>query len=356
MKRINFPFVAGLLLAAISLFFSATGLVHLFAGACMAIMVMAGAFEFAKIVLTVQLVRHGWRRVLAFPQAIALLCLTAISSIGVYGYLGRAYNVGHKAATVGAGSITALEQQVNALETDRDRLYAQIEAIPAAQGTNRRRLTTTLHPQLQALDASIQSKRDSLTRVRTAQVGHETDVGELRYAADLLGLSQEGLARWVITVLAFLLDPLAVLLVTASGVKRRQTTDEWMHERWSESVPGTCTLPVERGKPGWFCTRDAGHEGPCAAVPHDPSLLPGRLGKPDTIESTLDRPDSLHSARDALRERDFVRINDSKDRVAALQAVVHSREENGLSPGLNQAIRKHKKNGGKVVANNKPHV
>ena len=28
--------------------------------------------------------------------------------------------------------------------------------------------------------------------------------------------------------------------------------------------PGSCTVPP----PGWFCTRDAGHDGPCAAHPN----------------------------------------------------------------------------------------
>lgn len=33
-----------------------------------------------------------------------------------------------------------------------------------------------------------------------------------------------------------------------------------------------CDVPP----PGWYCTREAGHEGPCAALPHDASLIPNQ--------------------------------------------------------------------------------
>lgn len=304
--KLNLPFVAGILLAAISLFFSATGLVHLFAGAGIAIMVMAGAFELAKVTITVHLIRNFRWRVVPLALLGALLCLTVISSLGVYGYLGRAYNVGHAKAIVGAGSVTALEQQVKALEADRDRLYAQIEAIPASQGTNRRRLTSTLQPELESLDATIRTRRDSLTALQSAQVGRANDVGELGMAAVLFGVSQEDLARAVITVLAFLLDPLAILLVSVSGVKseanlsgdRQQRLDP--HQHTSECTPSNCDI--------------SGAE----------------------FEVMADRG--------AVATR---------DRVAALQDAVKSTESNGLSPGLNAALRKAGRRGAKVVANEK---
>jgi hypothetical protein len=48
----------------------------------------------------------------------------------------------------------------------------------------------------------------------------EADLGPVRYLATLIGAANETVLRWFILVVALLLDPAAVLLLTASSVWR----------------------------------------------------------------------------------------------------------------------------------------
>lgn len=282
MKGINWTFMAGLLLAAISLIFSGTGLVHLFAGAGIAIMVMAVAFEAAKVTITIWLLRNFRWRFLPLALVVCLLALTSVSTVGIYGYLGKAYNTGRKDAVVATGNTENLQSQITSLEADKDRLYKQIEAIPANQGTNRRRILATVQPRIDKIDARLVPLRDSLSKLSATSTAKEQDIGELRYAADLFGMSQEELARLVITILAFLLDPLAVLLIQASGVKtekRKLSKPAALAAPYDRSIshddprhpyyqnPGDPTRPCDRPPEGWYCSRGYGHDGPCPARP-----------------------------------------------------------------------------------------
>jgi hypothetical protein len=226
MKRLNPTFCAGLFLAAISLTFSATGLVHLFAGAGIAIAVMALAFELAKVTTTVYLLQNWRLRFVPVVLSVALLCLMGVSSLGIYGYLGKAYNVGHRSIVESVGAVDVLTRQVGALEADKARLLGMVEAIPVEHSTNRRRVLTEVQPAVDRIDQELRTRWVELGRAQRTQIGAENDVGELGFAANLLGTSQDGLAHGVITALAFLLDPLAVLLILASGAHGTRSSIE----------------------------------------------------------------------------------------------------------------------------------
>jgi FAD/FMN-containing dehydrogenase len=224
LRSFNLSLVSGLVLAAISLTFSATGLIHLFTGSSSLIAVMAIAFEAAKVAITIYLIQHFRWRLLPVALSAALVLLSAISSIGIYGTLGRAYNAGRSEVTGLAAKVTALQGSLAALEQDRSRLYAQVEAVPASQGTNRRRILQAIQPQVRQLDKEISDHRRELVTAQQSATVEAHDIGDLRYASELFGVSQDRLAMGIITVLAFLLDPLALMLLLASGVKQRGGT------------------------------------------------------------------------------------------------------------------------------------
>lgn len=288
LRKVNFIFLAGLFLAAISLTFSATGLVHLFAGAGAAIIVMAIAFEMAKVATTVYLINNLRFRLVPILLSVALVCLVGISSIGIYGYLGKAYNEGRAEAVIGAGAIQVLQQEVVALEQERDRLYAQIEAVPPTHSTNRRRLLEQLQPRIDEISGMLDAKRAELATEQRAQVGRENSIGEYKYAAELFGLTEDGLAKLVITVLAFLLDPLAVLLIMASGVKSRLARKESEGGAQDTEQVVDVADKVMRIEPRVVDVSSvAGASGDVAGFVPEPSLRRQKMGK--ALNAVLDR-------------------------------------------------------------------
>jgi hypothetical protein len=217
MSKFNYALNAGLLLAGISLYLSASGLTHLFGESSAVILALALGFEGAKVAIVMYLIRHFRWRLLPLGLAASLVLLSGVSSLGIYGSLGRAYNSGRGAAVVSQSEVTTLTASIQSLEADRDRLYRQVEAIPATQGTNRRRVLAQVQPQIRALDAQIGDQRSQLLTATQRSAAVQNDIGDLRYASELFGVPQDRLAMWIITVLAFLLDPLALMLLLASG-------------------------------------------------------------------------------------------------------------------------------------------
>lgn len=64
------------------------------------------------------------------------------------------------------------------------------------------------------------------------------------------------------------------------GVERLVEPTHWMPLETPEPLEGPqgCAVPPL----GWYCTREAGHEGPCAAIPTAAALDPAQIagGKP----------------------------------------------------------------------------
>ena len=117
---------SALFIASVSAFFSVQGLGYLFAGSAMAVMIMAASLEVGKLVAASYLSRYWNRthRVLKLYLVLAVLVLIAITSLGNYGYLARAYERTHT-------QIVLLENQIASLEREIGDTQRQIEGAPA---------------------------------------------------------------------------------------------------------------------------------------------------------------------------------------------------------------------------------
>jgi len=114
---------SALFIAACSAFFSVCGLGLLFIGSATAVMVMATSLELGKLVAASFLYRY-WSRIstpLRIYLMLAVVILIAITSLGNYGYLVRAYESTHT-------KITGLEQQIPPLQQEIEITQGQIEA------------------------------------------------------------------------------------------------------------------------------------------------------------------------------------------------------------------------------------
>ena len=85
--------VSAILIAGSAAFFSVTGLGVLFSGAAVAVMIMAGSLEFAKLV-TATYLKQEWDSIKGINKwylTSAVVILMAITSAGIFGYLSNAF-------------------------------------------------------------------------------------------------------------------------------------------------------------------------------------------------------------------------------------------------------------------------
>lgn len=105
---------AALFIAVCSAYFSVRGLGLLFVGSATAVMIMAASLEVGKLVAASFLYRywHDLNRAMKFYMTSAVVVLIAITSLGNYGYLARAYERTHTQIGLHEQQITALEKEI----------------------------------------------------------------------------------------------------------------------------------------------------------------------------------------------------------------------------------------------------
>lgn len=241
--------VCGLAISGVAIWFSVAGLVAIFAAAAIPIIIMGGVLEVGKLVATVWL-KFNWDRAPLFLKSYllsAVVILMFITSMGIFGYLSKA----HIEQTLPTGDAVAqieiidsrieLQQDIinqarqeiiilnNQIQeyTERGFVTRGVEAR-AAQAEERERLLNQISAS-QQLIADLRNERAPFAQVvRTI----EAEVGPLKYIAaviygnDVNADLLEQAVRWVIIILIFVFDPLAVLLLLASQVTFIQLRQE----------------------------------------------------------------------------------------------------------------------------------
>ena len=256
-------------------FYSVTGLSKLFAGASLEVMVMAATLEISKLVIAAMLHRF-WGRLNGLLKTYltsAAVILVLITSMGIYGFLSAAYQQTAASASIVDKEIEFLQQREQFFQEDVDRYDTELERISA----NISELSKAKTQQLQVRDESVEGgvrttistaelrlaqsriaeeeanrnrilplrteAADSLraiqTRVLEAEANSEVaaELGPLKFIAGLTGISMDRIVNYLLLVIIFVFDPLAISLVIAAssmfeivGKKRKEEEEiDWTY-------------------------------------------------------------------------------------------------------------------------------
>jgi hypothetical protein len=257
LKQGIFPFLiafAALSVSASAAFYSVSGLSKLFAGASTEVIIMASSLEFAKLVIASLLYQY-WdsiNKVLRTYLSVATVVLILITSMGIYGFLSAAYQeTASKAGSVDA-QVELLEtkkqnfiQQRDLYNTEKTNLIQGITQLQSGlagnktsyvdkkgnliQSTNSAN-TKSFDKQLDksnARQAEISSKldviNDSIFKLDTKIVETKTtsdvagELGPLKYLSALTGTPMDQIINYLLLVIIFVFDPLAISLVIAAN-------------------------------------------------------------------------------------------------------------------------------------------
>ena len=256
-KRI-FPFLIALTALSVSAsaaFYSVTGLSKLFAGASLAVLIMASTLEVSKLVIASLLYqyRKTLPKLLKFYLTLACIVLVLITSMGIYGFLSAAYQ---ETASI-AGNI---DSQIELIETKRDNISEQLivyneekqsinesvtalreglsnnviqykdretgEIITTTSSSTRRALEkqldqaierqTQINNKVDELNQKLFDYETEIVEVKTSsEVGSE--LGPLKYLSNLTGIGMDQIINYLLLVIIFVFDPLAISLVIAAN-------------------------------------------------------------------------------------------------------------------------------------------
>ena len=235
--------LTALLLSSVAAVYSVTGLIAIFPGSVWAIIIMGGTLEVSKIAATVWLHKYWHRATIQFKLYLvpAIAVLMIITSMGIFGYLSASHlsqsaSVGditsqvqifdEKIATertnidANKKALTQMDSQVDQLlgRTTDDKGATKAAQLRKSQAKERKSLQDDILASQKAIVA-IQADRTpiaSQARKATADVGPVLYIAALIYGDNPDANLLERAVRWVIILLVFVFDPLAIVLILAA--------------------------------------------------------------------------------------------------------------------------------------------
>jgi hypothetical protein len=238
-------FLSAISISVIAAGYSIVGLATLFAGAVVPIIAMGSALEVGKLVAASWLY-HNWDsdvpRLLKGYLFGAIIVLIFITSLGIFGFLSKAHLDQVKPTSGNNIKIELLDKQINQQNLIIERAEKQISLLDKAlevyidkeyvtRGLKERKKQK---PERDALTLAINEASDKIAELsdkkgslKLEQDKIEAEVGPIKYVAELIYGEQaqdnfDKAVRFVILILIFVFDPLAVLLLIAANISLRQ--------------------------------------------------------------------------------------------------------------------------------------
>ena len=255
--KIKFSYIMLILalsVAGCAAYFSILGLSQLFAGAATAVIIMATVLELGKIVTTTVLHTY-WgdlAKTLKIYLTISVGVLMVITSAGIYGFLSNAYQKTANKLEIHEGEVGVLAVKKEMFDKSIvdnkeiiDGKNKRIDQLSSLRTNQENRIDNTRgnrskdkvrrdidgsNKEIQKLSNDIDelnSKNISLTdsvnkynvQILDLKAGSDVagEVGPLKYVSALTGIPMANVVNYMILLLIFVFDPLAIALVLATN-------------------------------------------------------------------------------------------------------------------------------------------
>ena len=240
--------LVALAISTVAAYYSIVGLMAIFAGATTAIAIMGVVLEIGKLVCA-SWTFQNWKTspfTIRSYFIVAVVVLMLITSLGIFGFLSRAHITQSSPTSLLEERIERIELKVNQRQTQINRYQGRLDTLDQALqryielGAISKGLskigamdneTNLLKTKISTLETEIDGLTDKKYGLKTELNLAEVEVGPIRYVASMIydDVSESQLeeaVRWIIILLIFVFDPLAVVLVIAANISLRDYRKE----------------------------------------------------------------------------------------------------------------------------------
>jgi TolA-binding protein len=232
-------FIITLILVTLSIagsaaFFSIYGLANIFTGSFLAVVIMASSLEAGKLIAASFVYRY-WSTISFMMKSYlisAVLVLMIITSAGVFGFLSAAYQQDTLPLKEMQSKIALFDERKKEIEnlkqeriTQRARLDTQIDSIPGNHSTNRRKMRETQKEERAQIDIDLrryalelQTTTTEQHKIKNAVIQQEAHTGPIIFIAKAFDSDIDDAIKWMILLIIFAFDPLAVILTIGSNI------------------------------------------------------------------------------------------------------------------------------------------
>lgn len=302
--KLHLGYVLGLFaiaLATIAGYVSVVGWGKLFAGEATVVMVLMTILESAKIITTIYLHRYSKKlapkKVSGFRNYIkrffsvnsylvmAVMLTMFLTSVGIYGFLTGAYQETANKMEVQNGEVSILEGKkltfedkiagnkelietktirITQLNTLRTQQEARMDGLLSKRQTGAANKVRndiekasveiqSLNKEIDAIvkDNSILQDSVGAYKVKILEASSNTDlaaeIGPLKYISSLTGRPMDSIINWIVLIIIFIFDPMAISLVLAANKVfdyNNRGEDDESDDKNDEPVPPTSPEPT----------------------------------------------------------------------------------------------------------------
>ena len=260
--------ITALAISAVAAFYSIVGLMAIFSASAISIAVMGVVLEIGKLI-TASWLYQNWKkipRLLKYYLTLAVVVLMFITSMGIFGYLSKAH------IDQGTGTaelylkveridnsisserkiIERAEKQIGMLDSALDK-YIELGAITKGLGKReeqeeeRNLLNTTVNNAQLRIDDLLDERTEFNLQIKNfeAEVGPLKYISALFYGEDALDYIDRSV-RYVILILVFVFDPLAVLLIIAANMSFHEYNTKVKRRKNRKKNKGDITTTVQQ--------------------------------------------------------------------------------------------------------------
>lgn len=249
--------LTGLTLSAVAIYYSVIGLTAVFAASFWAVAIMGTTLEIAKLVAASWLKAY-WEKIprgMKFYMSTAVVVLMLITSMGIFGFLSKAHLDQNIISGDVQSKIAIIDEKI---QTEKDNIDAARKALAQMDAQVNERLSrstddkgaeravqirrqqqaerTRLQNDISKAQSNISKLNEEAAPVRAEVRKVEAEVGPIKYIAKLIYGDNpdanilEKAVTWVIMIIVFVFDPLAVLMLLGA-----QMTYRWYKEEKAQS-------------------------------------------------------------------------------------------------------------------------
>lgn len=212
-------FLAAFLIEGLGTAVSVIGLSTLF-GANPIIIALAISLDVGKLVV-VSLLYNYWKRMGMVMKSYALLASVVtmvITSAGAAGYLTGEFQKAILGTQETVLKVNVLKEQQAKYEERKKQIDDQIANLPEKTTVNQRiRLMKQFQDEQKALQAKIDDIDKQLPELQLKQIGVEAKAGPILYISKAFDVPVEVAVKYVVMLIIFVFDPLAVFLMVAGN-------------------------------------------------------------------------------------------------------------------------------------------
>lgn len=211
-------FLTAFLIEGLGTAVSVIGLSTLF-GANPIIIALAIALDMGKLVVVSLLYKYWGQlgKVMKSYAVLASVVTMIITSAGAAGYLTGEFQKAIIGTQETVLKVNVLKEQQAKYETRKKQIDDQIANLPA----NYSRSRITLMKQFEAEQRELQSKIDAIDKqlpeLQLHQIGVEAKAGPILYISKAFNISVEEAVKYVVLLIIFVFDPLAVFLIISGN-------------------------------------------------------------------------------------------------------------------------------------------